>query len=372
MRTRHVAKSLLARAAWHSGALFALTGVRRALAGPQVHLLGFHRIVDEPRALPPGVIPSLAISTAAFVRLLLLAVRHFDILPLEQAAEVLAGVRPARRDILALTFDDGYRDVYLRARPILRDLGLPATVFVPTGFIGSSRPLPHDRLYALLDRACAARLALGGAPAPRLLRLPLAHAESLLYREGPLAALEHLIAALPAAALARIADALDDLLGPAGAPLPDDGARVMSAAELVACADAGLTLGAHTVDHVVLTHEPPARVRRELHRPRRDLESLSGRPCRAFAYCNGYFNPGLVEAVRHAGYTVAVTTDDAPNRPGQDPLALGRKVLWDGHTRGLTGRYSEAATAAHLHDLFGALRPRRAPLLPAPRWRRRA
>ena len=63
----------------------------------------------------------------------------------------------------------------------------------------------------------------------------------------------------------------------------------------------------------------------------------------------------LVAAVRDAGYTVAVTTLDSPNNPGHEPLLLNRKVIWEGHIRGLTGAFSPSLAAAHLHDLFGAL-----------------
>lgn len=46
---------------------------------------------------------------------------------------------PARRTV-AVTFDDGFRSVYAVALPVLRALGIPATLFVPTALIGQSEP----------------------------------------------------------------------------------------------------------------------------------------------------------------------------------------------------------------------------------------
>ena len=354
-RHRAWLKAAAAAACATSGALAIWTVARRGLGGPRVHIVGLHRVVDSLERLPADVLPSLCITSSSLQRLGEEARRRFEVLPLDALGPVLSGHRALRRDALVITFDDGYRDVYLRALPILRALGLPATVFVPTGFIGSPAPLPHDRLHALLVHARAARRRLDLPHAPRSLRDVLERADSVLRLNGPAAALDALLYALSSDALGAAAAALEDRLGVA--PLPDEGARVMSEAELRACVDGGIQLGAHTVDHAVLTRESAARVRRELLRPRHDLEAISGTPCRTFAWCNGRWSPPLVAALREAGYTLAVTTRDRPNLVGArvEPLLLGRKVLHEGHVRGAAGRYSAPLAAVHLHDLFGAL-----------------
>jgi peptidoglycan/xylan/chitin deacetylase (PgdA/CDA1 family) len=67
-----------------------------------------------------------------------------------------AATAPPARKTLAVTFDDGMRSVLDRAAPVLRGLGLPATVFVPTDLVGSGEPMswpgmerwlggPHER-----------------------------------------------------------------------------------------------------------------------------------------------------------------------------------------------------------------------------------
>jgi peptidoglycan/xylan/chitin deacetylase (PgdA/CDA1 family) len=49
--------------------------------------------------------------------------------------------QPRRGRTLVVTFDDAFRSVLRLALPVLTDLGLPGTVFAPTGFVGSGRPM---------------------------------------------------------------------------------------------------------------------------------------------------------------------------------------------------------------------------------------
>jgi len=225
-------------------------------------------------------------------------------------------------------------------------------VFVPTGFVGDGRPLPHDQLYGLLQRAEHRRLRVVAAEAPRAVQRVVARAGLQESSLSLPALVDQLIARCPALVLSQLGDALEDWLGEA--PVLDEGAQVMDAEELRACAETGFELGAHTVGHTVLVHEPWPRVRAELERPRAILESLSGMPCRSFAYCNGLHTPSVRRAVAEAGYDTAVTVAPRANRPGDDPYALGRTLLWEGAVSAF-GRYSPALAAAELHGVFAPL-----------------
>lgn len=70
--------------------------------------------------------------------------KHFRIVHL---SEQIAGCREGRSmgGTLSITFDDGYKDNFEVAAPILGRLGLPATFFVATGFIGTEFVPPWDQ-----------------------------------------------------------------------------------------------------------------------------------------------------------------------------------------------------------------------------------
>ena len=83
--------------------------------------------------------------------------RRFEFVPLDEIESRLAGGGGFRRPAAALTFDDGYADVYEQALPLLKTWGVPAAIFVVTDLIGSSQIPLYDRLYLALVRAVGAR-----------------------------------------------------------------------------------------------------------------------------------------------------------------------------------------------------------------------
>jgi peptidoglycan/xylan/chitin deacetylase (PgdA/CDA1 family) len=56
-----------------------------------------------------------------------------------------------RRKSLVVTFDDGYLSTLTMAAPIMARLGIPGTVFVPSGFIGREEPMSWPGIDRWLD-----------------------------------------------------------------------------------------------------------------------------------------------------------------------------------------------------------------------------
>ena len=94
---------------------------------------------------------------------------------------------------------------------------------------------------------------------------------------------------------------------------------------------------------------------RELAECKKQLEAGLKSKVVHFAYCNGWYSPGLAQALQRLGFQSAVTTEDLPNLPGVDPFALKRKVLWENSSAGLFGTYSRALAACQMDDVFGTL-----------------
>lgn len=101
-------------------------------------IVAFHRVNDE---LPEDGLTCGSAKFEAFCRFFK---EQFRIVPLSEQVAACHGWKDMG-GTLSITFDDGYRDNFEVAAPILRKLGLPATFFVATGYIGSSITAPWDR-----------------------------------------------------------------------------------------------------------------------------------------------------------------------------------------------------------------------------------
>ena len=116
-------------------------------------VIGYHRVVDDFRVHARGYMPSMLISVATLEKQLDWIGRRYEFADPDDMDRWLGGVQPAGRPVAVITFDDGYRDVYEQAFPLLRRKGIPAVVFVVTDLVGETRLQIHDELYLLLAEA---------------------------------------------------------------------------------------------------------------------------------------------------------------------------------------------------------------------------
>src|SRR5689334_2268971 len=213
---RGVIKSGVASAIHWSGAARLLA--RRASVRQVPLVLGYHRVVEDFHASAATSIEPMLTSARTFERQLDWIGRRYEFVALDDLAAHIEGTRRVARPVAAVTFDDGYADVYHHALPVLRRKGIPAAVFVVTDLVGSRRLLIYDDLYLTLSRAYAR----WATPRARLHALLHHHAVPLevielaeTVVEQPLRVMWVLIDHLPQAELARIADTLRE---DAGAP----------------------------------------------------------------------------------------------------------------------------------------------------------
>jgi peptidoglycan/xylan/chitin deacetylase (PgdA/CDA1 family) len=133
-----------------------------------------------------------------------------------------------------------------------------------------------------------------------------------------------------------------------------EGRRYMNEDQLRRLAEAGMTVGSHTVSHPWLARIPLAEARREMEESKRALEALLGRPVQWLAYPSGNFNAAVAEAARGIGYLGACSVI-RDNRAGEAQLFRLPRVMVMGDATPRRFRYYFSG----LYHLLHAVKNRR-------------
>jgi peptidoglycan/xylan/chitin deacetylase (PgdA/CDA1 family) len=289
--------------------LFQASGAHR-LAAPLTRGLGailmFHRVrPDRGEAFAPNA--GLEI-TPAFLDSLLahLRAQGYDILALDSALDLLRAQERPSRPFVALTFDDGYRDLFDHALPILERHRAPFTAYVAAGFADRRARLWWLEMEQAVRRLPRVDVTVGGR---RIARDCATGAEktaafSDVYwaiRHGDEAQLLDVVAELAAKA------GIDSRALTRDACLGWDEIATLARHELA-------TIGAHSVTHPRLAKLDADEARREMAESRDRIAQAAGAAPRHFCYPVGDpTSAGRREFALAAelGFASAVTT-----RPG--------------------------------------------------------
>jgi peptidoglycan/xylan/chitin deacetylase (PgdA/CDA1 family) len=348
---RVLAKTGIATALHWSGAARPLGAVAGWRSTPPV--ITYHRVVADFAAEVRHTMPATLVSRAMLEAHLEWLGRRFRLVSLDDLRSHLEDGGTGTRPMAAITFDDGYRDVYEHAFPLLKRRGIPAAIFVVTKLIGTSALQLHDRLYLLVARALSA-----WTSAPRRFDQFLAGlgvcvpelAQPTGAGRDPVAVQPALLRRLSQAEVLRVCDGLEAELGlDVGDTLR--GLLPLTWDMLAEMHRAGMTIGSHTKSHVLLTNEPPDTVLDETAGSRRELEQRLGARVDHFAYPDGRFDSSVVSAVAASGYRAGYTI--CPHRDRTRPLlTIPRRVFWQNTCLNAFGRFSSAMMGCQVRGAF--------------------
>ena len=264
-----------------------------------------------------------AISTEHFEIHMRYLARNYRVVSLAEAYRYLEGGE-STETVVAVTFDDGYRDNFECAYPILRRYGLPATIFLTTGHLDSGEPLWFEQLAEAIKNTTREHIDLE-IDIPR--RYWLRTIEEKLASNGRIFSL-----------LRGFDDTsrrtwFAEILGLLGATGKSERRGKMLAWDQVRTMNAnGIDFGGHTVTHPFLSKLTPQQAEWEVSECKRRIEEETQKPAGFFAYPNGReedFAKSNKELLRKAGYRGAVTTIWGMNYRSTDRMELRRGGPWE-------------------------------------------
>jgi len=205
-------------------------------------------------------------------------VRNYNVVSLEDLIVALRSNRPIR-DSLVITFDDGYRNMYSVAYPVLKEHGAPASVFLATGLVGTGRWAWVDKVEFLLMNAPLREIRLSS------LNIDLTLGDLTQRRE----AIIRLKTMLKSCDEWKKGEAIQELEGKSlvecGQPM--ENYEFLNWDEIKEMSGNQISFGAHTVNHPILSRCYFEDAKEEILDSKRTIEKKLGTKITTFCYPNG-------------------------------------------------------------------------------------
>lgn len=283
-------------------------------------ILAYHRFVDDHSTyLSKG--PVMHHHIREFEKEIVYLRKHYDIISIEEAVDRIRKGEKFRRTAVVITFDDGYLDNFTLAYPILRKYGVPATIYLTTGLIGTSGRTWPDLIEHALIETDLKRFAhpdlFGGKPVS---------IDTKTAKEYVCLAIGQSLKPMPYARRMQILAEVLDSLGMNGKKREME-RMMLNWDEVKEMAANGITFGSHSHTHPILSKMPIDQAKEEIYLSKRTIEENLGREVKHFAIPNGGkedFSDDLRDYCRAIGFESVVTLIHGANNSKSNVYDLRR------------------------------------------------
>jgi peptidoglycan/xylan/chitin deacetylase (PgdA/CDA1 family) len=316
-------RELLANIAERSGLLKVLSGRLSFRKKGPLTILAYHRIARYPGRADHQYDDDLISATQDnFDKQISWLKRYYEIVTFEQLKHLETSANH-----LIVTFDDGYRDNYDLAYPILKKHGVKATIFLATGYIGAKELFWWDEIAYMVKKTSVLNFTvtleqdykynLGSEANKRFAISSLAKLAKRVSNDNRLRLLDQIRKALEV----RIPDGISSDM-------------ILSWAQILEMSSNGIEFGAHSVTHPILANMSETEARHEIEYSKKNIECVTGKKVTVFSYPVGghdKFSAATRELVKKAGYSYAVSYVHGVNYFSKlDPFCMKRlDVEWN-------------------------------------------
>ncbi len=278
-----------------------------------LNILIYHRVLPANDELNPG-----DVDIYTFTKQMKWVSKLFNVLSLEEAVQKISTNSLPQR-ALCITFDDGYRDNYTNALPILKAFGLTATFFVATGFLNGGIMWNDVVIESIRNTESN--------------NLDLTKFDMNVYHfdKGKNSAIKEILQDLKYLPLEKRSSVVESLPIILDSKVPDN--LMMNDGDVKEMYQSGMGVGGHTKSHPILSSLDIKNAENEIVEGKNYLENLLDARVDLFAYPNGkpYHDYGYdhITILKKYGFKAAVSTSWGVASPDSDLYQLPRFTPWD-------------------------------------------
>ncbi len=273
----------------------------------------YHSVADIKKGDILYTIPSIAVSHMEFEKQIKYLSQRYNIISLD---ELVGGCIP--KNSIVITFDDGYRDNYLYAYPILKRYGATATIYLTANCIGTNEMVWMHKVLYMLQKTQEKGIEVEG----KLYQLG--------DRDNVLKACKIIGGIIKRSkSIKERDDFLDDLTKRLKVNVAGVDNLMLKWEEVSAMKCDGFSFGAHTLTHPNLPSLSREEMKEEIEGSKKVIEERLGEPVVLFSYPNGgavsHYDEVVKQVVCECGYVNATTSDSGVVDGKSDRYALFRR-----------------------------------------------
>lgn len=287
-------------------------------------IITYHRILPENDDRIAYEEPGMTVSPDTFRNNLETLARYFEFIKLSDWIEHKQNGQALPRMACAITFDDGWRDNYEFAFPILEQAGIPATIFVVSSMVNSHKLFWPERLARIMGTIAEQFPERWDDPSLSWLRhigTDYTYDKTAPNREQ----LSRLIAHAKILPDQEIHQRLNQIEKTMDLHIQPQQPALLSWKQLTEMTRSGLIdVGSHTCNHIRLNNKTPLSIiQDEIVSSKKQIEEFTGRQVQTFCFPNGDFSEEALRLVKQH-YHGAVTTRRGWNKEQSDNYMLRR------------------------------------------------
>jgi len=276
----------------------------------KVAVLMYHRVLTKDEVVRYPVQPGMYVLDSVFAQQMSFVRSNFTVLSLQELLDLWQrGEWSARARYCVITFDDGWLDNYRHAFPVLKQLRMPATIFLPTDYVGRNEWFWPDQLAVLCksvadwkqrqERLEAVETVFAGFLGEDAAQL----VEAVAHHKQVSDEIIERCKQLPTE---RIREFVQTLAAELRVTLPPDRV-IVNWDEVREMSRGGVSFGSHSCTHRIMTTITLDEVSEELVRSRQVLFDQGVNFVPVYCYPNGNSDDSIEDLVKAHGYEAAVS-----------------------------------------------------------------
>jgi peptidoglycan/xylan/chitin deacetylase (PgdA/CDA1 family) len=298
----------------------------------------YHRVLTEQEMAMTGSHPAIVVKHDTFAVQMETLRKRFHVITIDEFVERMERKIPFENSTCLVTFDDGWKDNYYNAFPILTHYQIPAVIFLPVNYIGRQRLFWQEALvHGLLAAIKEARENPSRAPLLREIIAPLGLEQCMDCTDAD-----------PRHRIIELITLQRNQFGPAEVNKVllqlskelhtgwEDAKTIdgfLTWEHVLEMLKEGIQFGSHGSDHHLLSEIPLDEARKDIEGCTSVLVTRLKKHPTYFSYPRGYRSPDIIGAVKQSGYRMAFIANGGHVQCDDDRFTVRRINIFEEDTK---------------------------------------